>query len=421
MENIFWREVFCSVSLFMQGALFCYPEKLLVSPFWDNPIISQNNKAIRKSSFPQIANKIKILSDFYIPGTCQLYSRLELENRYGINISEEDFVELSYIIKTAFRKLGLRDNHGICNHLPYQPLLISIINLTKSGCNVYNRLVTKKSNLRQTMTKQETKWHTELGCVFGLEFWNKTYCLVAGIKNENKLKWLQFQINRNSLFTNYRVNKFKPYISSLCSFCSQTEGGPQNPELISHLFFECDVILNIWQQVKDWLASFNICMELNRNKLLFGVHSEPGNSILNFTILTVKYYIWRTKFQNVTPNLSDYKNYLKNKLDDLKNACEYEEKESKFEKWIVIYDCLVRSCTGTNHNEAPTPTVLDNLAPAQATDLPTHTDHQTTDPTEQAVVPTVQQLASPIQHHHHLVTRVPAGQQPSQQSQHHPL
>ena len=57
-----------------------------------------------------------------------------------------------------------------------------------------------------TLAEREGRWHTELGCVFGLEYWNKIYTLTAGIKNENKIKFMQFQINRNCLFTNYKVN-----------------------------------------------------------------------------------------------------------------------------------------------------------------------------------------------------------------------
>ena len=47
MSNKFWKEVFCTINLFMQGALFCYPDKILTAPIWDNPSILQNNKAVK--------------------------------------------------------------------------------------------------------------------------------------------------------------------------------------------------------------------------------------------------------------------------------------------------------------------------------------------------------------------------------------
>ena len=227
---------------------------------------------------------------------------------------------LKYIIKVAYRSLGLRDDH-ISTFLPYQPLLLTILNLTKTGCNTYAKLLKKKHNLNQTQVKSETKWHRELGCTFGVDFWNQTYILNSSIRYENKLRWFQYQINRNSLFTNYRVNKFKRYISPLCSFCSHVAGAPQHNELISHLFFECEIVLQLWQQVIGWLVSLDIRLDLDRTKIIFGIHTESSRSVRNYVILTVKYYIWRSKFQNIALSLKDYQIFLKMKLEDLKNAC----------------------------------------------------------------------------------------------------
>ena len=368
MSNHFWREVFSSVILFMQGALFCFPEKIFSAPFWDNPNVLQNNKAVKKTSFPTISSKISTISDFFIPGTCQLFTKEEFETRYDIEISDDNFTELKYIIKISYRNLGLRDDHNICTFLPSQPLLLAILNLTKTGCSAYNRLLNKKSNLHRIQPKSENKWHMELGRSYGIDFWLKTYSLAASIKNDNKLRWFQYQINRNSLFTNYRVNKFKNHISPLCSFCSHLVGAPQSNELISHIFFECDFVLQLWQQVRGWLGGFNIGLELNRTILLFGIHSENSQSIKNFIILTVKYYIWRSKFQNIALTLNGYQDFLKNKLDDHKNACFYQGKEIYFEPWIVIYNCLERICIGTRM--APLPDTADPQAQAQITPSP---------------------------------------------------
>ena len=237
MSNGFWKEVFCAVKPFMQGAIFCYPEKIISAPFWDNPYISRNNRAIKRSSFPNIAMKIDTISDFYNPVTGQLFTKEQFEDRYGIEVDNNDYIEIKFIIKSAFINLGLRNENGILLTLPAQPLLIAILNMTKTGCGAYVRLLEKKSNLRRPLTKSEAKWHSELECTFNIDFWNNTYTLAANIKNDNRLRWFQYQINRNCLFTNYRVNKFKNHISPLCNFCSHLAGVPHHNELVSHLFF----------------------------------------------------------------------------------------------------------------------------------------------------------------------------------------
>ena len=127
--------------------------------------------------------------------------------------------------------------------------MIKIINLAKKGCSSYTKLLRKKKNLTTNLAGRENRWHLELQRNYGVDFWNKTYYLTASIKNENKMKFFQFQINRNSLFTNYKVNKFKQHVSPLCSFCSHIDGFTER-ELVSHLFFFCDLVLNLWQEVK---------------------------------------------------------------------------------------------------------------------------------------------------------------------------
>ena len=117
--------------------------------------------------------KIDTISDFYIPGTGQLCTKEQFEDRYNVEVDNHDYIELKYIIKSAFNNLGLR-NESILVTFPSQPLLISILNLTKTGCGAYSRLLDKKSKLNRPQTKSESKWHIELECTFSIEFWIKT-------------------------------------------------------------------------------------------------------------------------------------------------------------------------------------------------------------------------------------------------------
>ena len=65
------------------------------------------------------------------------------------------------------------------------------------------------------------------------------------------MKYVHFQINRNSLFTNYKVNKFKPNVSPGCTLCELEEVNDPPPELISHLFYECVLVKSIWQEIQQ--------------------------------------------------------------------------------------------------------------------------------------------------------------------------
>ena len=78
-NNKFWKQVFIGIGPFMQGALFCHPEKLLYAPFWENPNILRNNKPIKTNAFPYLSEKIKTMSDFYKIGTSSFLSKAVLK------------------------------------------------------------------------------------------------------------------------------------------------------------------------------------------------------------------------------------------------------------------------------------------------------------------------------------------------------
>ena len=341
IKNLFWKQALSGVFPFMQGGIFCHPEKIFNAPLWDNSMISRNNKAIKASTFPGFSHKIKTISDFFKEGSCDLLTKIELETKYQIELNEEDILEMHYIINTTFRNLGINMRNSSSPFPPTQPLLINLANISKKGCSSYSRFLKKKKNLNTPLTAREEKWHSELQTVFSINFWNKTYSLSSEIRFENKIKWLQYQVVRNSLYTNYKVNKFNPHVSPLCTFCSHTENPPKN-ELVSHIFWECLYINHFWIELAGWLGTLGLQLNMSRNTALFGVHEKCITSIENYLILVSKYYIWKTKFTNKEVSLNLFKKYLFNKLSDLKNALTYANKIEDFSQWNVIYNELSR-------------------------------------------------------------------------------
>ena len=101
--------------------------------------------------------------------------------------------------------------------------------------------------------------------------------------------------------------------------------------------------MNLWQEIINWLKAFDINIPLDRKALLFGLPDQAATTVQNYLILYAKYFIWKSKFQTKQLVFTAFKIFLKNKIEDLKRAYCYEEKEYRFEPWKLIYDCLVRS------------------------------------------------------------------------------
>ena len=246
MHNKFWGEVLLSVAPIMQGAIFCNPEKIYQSTFWDNQSILRNNKTVKKSFYPSIANKIVSISDFFKIGTNSMMTFEEFQDFHQIELTQNTFIELHYIVTSAVRSLGIVEQRLPRLELPQQPIISNIATLTIKGCNSYYKILRKKKNLVNNIRLREEKWHLEMGSVIGVDHWNKIYNFTTNINNDNYLKWLQFQTVRNSLFTNYRVNKFNNNISPLCSACLEVEK-------VGHIFWTCVNVMNFWRQLDNWL------------------------------------------------------------------------------------------------------------------------------------------------------------------------
>ena len=103
---------------------------------------------------------------------------------------------------------------------------------------------------------------------------------------------MNYQIVRNSQFSNYRVNKFKPNISPLCTYC-QTEN-----EKLSHLYFHCNKVQDFWIEMQNWFAQFNTNIPIRISTILFGHEKESPDSVINYTLLVAKRYIWTNKFHS---------------------------------------------------------------------------------------------------------------------------
>ena len=57
LNNIFWKEVLKGVNHFMQRAVFRLPEKFILAPLWDNPMIQRNKTPLKEAAMPIISQK----------------------------------------------------------------------------------------------------------------------------------------------------------------------------------------------------------------------------------------------------------------------------------------------------------------------------------------------------------------------------
>ena len=335
LENTFWKQVLMSTAPLVEGYIFSNPGKIINSPLWYNPLIIRP-RIIKYGDFPEISNHVNTLADFFYPGTNEYMQLEDFQERFNCVISEEKYVDIRYTIRLALQKLNLPITRLNPAHYPLRPILIDIAMSTTKGCSYYNKLLSLKSVLNNKIQLREIKWHAELGSTFSVFFWNNARKHCANIFFDNQLKWLQFQVVRNSLQTNYIVNHFKPNIPKICSYCKVNS----SIEIISHIYWFCPYISDFLNEVSEFLNDLGLEYNPTKEQFLFGFQNTQAYQLKNFLSLVIKKYIWKSKFKTAILTMDRFKTILKTHLCDLRYMFQTKNLHDQFNEWNTIYDAL---------------------------------------------------------------------------------
>ena len=130
---------------------------------------------------------------------------------------------------------------------------------------------------------------------------------------DTQLRWFQTRILHRILPTRKYLYTCKLVASPLCLQCSE------NDETLCHLLWECKFAQKFWKDLEQVLknkcyncARFRFKLEL----VLFGTANNfVTDKTIDFIILFAKFYIYRCRFQNTTPNCVSFILCLKQRLD----------------------------------------------------------------------------------------------------------
>ena len=111
--------------------------------------------------------------------------------------------------------------------------------------------------------------------------WDKIWKMQKNAICSNKMKWINLQILRFLLPTNYSVSKFKPNQDPGCSFC------PNHLEKLPNLVWSCPVVGEFWEMVGNILNFYFPDFRLGRKEAIFGDSKSNGDSVINTMILLV--------------------------------------------------------------------------------------------------------------------------------------
>ena len=148
--------------------------------------------------------------------------------------------------------------------------------------------------------------------------------------NVPKLRSFQYRLLQRALITNMHLYKWNWVPSNLCTFCQDDQ------ETITHLFYECSMVKNLWTQVIAYLKdTFDISgLHLTAAKVIFNTIVEQKHHVANFICLVTKQFIYRRRCQKEQLVFGILKTHIANiQLMEKYIAVKNKKESVYYKKW----------------------------------------------------------------------------------------
>ena len=338
LTNKFWKETLNIFGKLQSEITFYRPDFFYNINIFGNNFLRLGDRAIKKSEFPKLWYKgIRQVGDLFDCSFSppKLLNWNEFNQRFGLNIDFLSFHRIKTCIELGAKNLNNKifDINLSDTQLPRLPILIKIAIAQKKGGTFFYNTLTSKENLKNNTMRSELKWHEKLGTVLSVNFWDNILRLPQKMLVTNRIVWMQIQINKHLLPTNYTVSHYDRTVSPLCSLCSL-----HNEELHS-LLWGCQVVRQFWQMVGNTIGNYYPEFVLGRKEAIFGFAKEKGTSAINTILILSRYFIYQQKFN--TKKLDDvhYINFIKDQLSLIYISQKAKNKEIDFIKdWVYFLD-----------------------------------------------------------------------------------
>ena len=338
LSNLFWKEVIETFALLTEDLHFSRPYFFYNFNIFDNPLFSKNGVELNSEDFSSLRNKqLCQVGDYFncLKSPPELLPLQQLNIKYGVNLNFLNYHRIRKAIINAATWL----NHKIYEEqfsdtkLPRLPLIHKLSCLSSKGCRPFYVALKSREWSGISTSESENKWLAELGAHFSLEFWEKIWFLNKQSIVSNKTKWVNLQICRFILPTNYSVNKYKPSQDPGCSFCIH------HLERLPFLIWGCPVVREFWDMVGNILKFYYPNFTLGRKEAIFGDIKSKGDSVINTMLLLAKQFIWKEKFCSKNIDEVKYISFMRKELNYLLENMDFKGNGIKFRnEWINILE-----------------------------------------------------------------------------------
>ena len=326
-SNIFWKETLSVYCDFMNIVNSNNLYDIMQEPLWYNCRIKIQNKSIfYKSMFDKGFHIVSDLFDVHF----KFIQYEHLQDLYSVTIPFTLYEGLKHCILHQWPQIRELPNIPLKDDV-YRPKVINILLLNHSGSKLMYDLFISHMKHKPIC---EAKWTVDLELDASFD-WKKIHVNLKHLTTDTKLLWFQYRILHRILCTNKLLFTLKIRTSPLCSICNSTA------ETISHLFYHCSVVNNVWHLIEDWILQYtNNVVSFDASTVLLGLPGK-NNIGLNWIIFLVKYHIYLCSRKNKPIQFNELKQNIYNHYRLEKKIYEFNMNmclfRKKWNKWETLF------------------------------------------------------------------------------------
>ena len=272
-KNPFWCEVLKSWWLYYESlpdidALNC--------PLW-NSFLTNKNVVCRKKEF--IQKGVLYVNDL-VKENGGFMSVSEFKERYGVNINYLDYQSIIHSLPIEWRQ-NVRKTKRM--ELVENKELDNILAKDKVCKWMYQKLL----KLNDTKHYNVEKWSAKLEENISEERIKDSFVMLRKVTSNSILRSFQYQIVKRAIVTNKYLAMCRIKDSDKCYYCGQCT------ETIEHLFWECPIINDLWNECKDSLIQYiDLGPHMTKANILLGTKNTKETELINIIFILVKRYIY---------------------------------------------------------------------------------------------------------------------------------
>ena len=211
------------------------------------------------------------------------------------------------------------------------------INLNNATCKKLYWLLIRDKFKKPT---SEAKWIEKNNYNFDSEIWQQVYYMPYKVCRSTIIQSFQAKIVHRIFPCKEKLFHWAIKESVLCDHCNEN-----SVDDIPHYFVHCNTVTNFWLDIFKWWQNVTeTYFYLEDYEILFGVlnfNEERILNILNFILITAKWFIFQCKKESKNIFFEIYLIYLKKLIEVEKYILFKNGKEEEFYlTWSLIYDNL---------------------------------------------------------------------------------